>query len=265
MRTLFAVAVLSGLVAAGANPAAAEDWGKALKGRVVWDGGAVPKPEPVNVAANMDGPKCQAAAKGKLVYETWVVNPKNKGVRWTFVWLAPADPKDRTAKLPVHPNLKNPPDKPAEMDQPCCMFEPHALGIREGQELIVKNSAAFAHNTRYNGNPLRNPGRSVLIPPGAQLDIKELVADRLPVMVKCDLHPWMSAWVRVFDHPYFAVTDEDGNFDIKDVPAGNYRLMVWHETGYLGGAEGRTGTPIQIAKNKVTDVGALKLKPPPEK
>jgi hypothetical protein len=258
MRTVYAMAVLGSLLLAQANPVAAEDWGKALKGQVIWDGGEVPKPMPINVQGNMDGPKCLAAAKGKLVYETWVVNPKNKGVRWTFVWLAP---EEAGAKLPIHPDLQKVPDKPEVMDQPCCMFEPHALGLRQGQELLVKNSANFAHNTRYNGHPAKNPGRSVLIPAGQELAIKELVADRFPVSVKCDLHPWMSAWVRVFDHPYFAVTDADGKFEIKNVPAGRYRLMVWHETGFLGGAEGRKGMPITIEKDQVTDVGALKMKP----
>jgi hypothetical protein len=258
MRTLFMLATLTSLAASQGNPVAAEDWGKALKGRIVWNKDAIPKREPIDTKNNMDGPKCQACSKdGKLLTETWVVNERNKGIRWTFVWLAPEDAK---AKMPIHPNLQKVPDKPAVMDQPCCAFEPHALGLRQGQELLVKNSAKFSHNTRYTGHPAKNPGRSVLIPSEQELSIKELVADRIPVSVKCDLHPWMSAWVRVFDHPYFAVTDADGKFEIKDVPAGKYRLMVWHETGFLGGADGRKGTLIDIEKDKVTDVGELKWK-----
>jgi hypothetical protein len=72
----------------------------------------------------------------------------------------------------------------------------------------------------------------------------------------------MSGWVRVFDNPYFAVTDADGNFEIKDAPAGTYRLMIWQESiGYRGGAAGRDGTPVTIKAGAVTDVGPFDVKP----
>jgi hypothetical protein len=70
----------------------------------------------------------------------------------------------------------------------------------------------------------------------------------------------MKAWVGIFDHPYFAVTDKNGKFEIKDAPAGKYRLFVWHEeVGYLGGVKGRNGQVITIKKDGTTDVKQLKL------
>ena len=61
---------------------------------------------------------------------------------------------------------------------------------------------------------------------GWSVEMQELVADRFPITVSCTIHPWMRAWIRVFDHPYYAVTDDNGHFEIKDAPAGEYRLVV---------------------------------------
>jgi hypothetical protein len=57
----------------------------------------------------------------------------------------------------------------------------------------------------------------------------------------------MTGYVRVFDHPYYAVTDDDGNFEIKNAPAGKYRIVYWHENGVRGGAQGRAGEEVEIA------------------
>src|SRR5207248_1927486 len=74
-----------------------------------------------------------------------------------------------------------------------------------------------------------------------------IVAESGPIEYKCSIHPWMNGYVRIFDHPYYAVTDENGNFEIKNAPAGKWRMIVWQEkVGYLGGKEGRFGTPIEI-------------------
>jgi hypothetical protein len=249
---------LAGLVVAlAAQRATAENaWGT-IKGQVIWGGDDIPKQMPIQkVNENKDGPDCLKANKGPILDEVYVVNPKNKGLRWVFVWLAPAKPGQ---KLPIHPRLAGAPLMPAVIDQPCCRYEPHAFGIREGQEIIAKNSASMPHNVNWTGHPAVNPGNNIQVPPGAEFRIKGLVADRIAVQFQCNIHGWMKAWVRVFDHPYFAVTDENGNFEIKDAPAGDFRLLVWHETGFLGGAEGRTGRPIHIDADKVTDVGQLKF------
>jgi hypothetical protein len=80
-------------------------------------------------------------------------------------------------------------------------------------------------------------------------------------MIECNIHPWMSARVGVFNHPYFAVTDEDGNFDLPLAPAGKFRLVVWNNA-YLGGAEGRFGQPVTIEAGRTIDFGTLAFTPP---
>jgi hypothetical protein len=70
----------------------------------------------------------------------------------------------------------------------------------------------------------------------------------------------MTAWVRVFNHPYFVVTDKDGNFEMKNAPAGEYNLVTWQEeVGWVKG--GKVGVPINIKADGVTDAGKIELNP----
>jgi hypothetical protein len=252
-----ALAVLAVLQLLPGGEAMAQDaagWGT-IKGQVVYGGSPLPKQLPIAaVDKHQDKAACQA--QGTTVDQDWVVNPKNKGVKWTFVWLQ----ADKGQKLPIHPDLQTIKQKELVVDQPCCTFIPHALGMREGQVLIAKNSAPMPHNFKWGGNPTKNPGNNVLIPSKGQIEIKDLVADRFPISVSCTIHPWMKAWVRVYDHPYFAVTDENGNFEIKDAPAGNYHLVVWHESVGWGNAGGKNGDPITIKAGGMTEVPKIELK-----
>lgn len=238
-------------------------WGT-VKGRILWGGKDLPERKEIE-AVNKNPDKAACCKDGPVLDEVWVVNKKNKGLKWTFVWLANDDPKS-TKPLPIHPSLKDVKQKEVVMDQPACMFVPHALGMREGQVLIAKNSASIAHNYKWTGAPTTpNEGGNVLIAPNGQVVLKDFVAHRLPIKIECNIHPWMNGWVRVFNHPYFAVTDADGNFEFKDAPAGKYRLMVWHGSGgWRGGAKGKDGTPITIKSGGVTDLGSLDYPPPAE-
>jgi plastocyanin len=233
--------------------AAAPEWGT-VKGQMVFGGATVPEPRPIDIG-NDNKDKQHCLSQGPLFSEEWVINKQNKGVRWAFVWLAPAK-TDET--LPVHPSLKEIGKKEVAIDQPACKFIPHALALRQGQTLVAKNSASVSHNINWTG--LKNPGGNVILPPGQSHAIANLVADRFPVKLACNIHPWMSAWVRVFDHPYFAVTDANGKFEIKLAPAGNYHLVSWQEAvGY--GPGGRQGVPVTIKGGADTDVGKLELTP----
>jgi hypothetical protein len=254
MKRLPACSIVLSALCVIANQAPAQNgaWGD-VKGRIVFDGAEAPAPKLIDV--NKDQDHC--LSKGPLHAEDLVVNKKNLGVRWVFVWLAPekGDPA-----LKIHPNLQQIKKQNVEIDQPCCQFVPHALGMREGQQLVAKNSSPIAHNVHWTGHPLKNPGGNQIIPAGGMLPIAGLNADRFPVKINCDIHGWMSAYVRVFDHPYFAVTDADGKFEIKLAPAGNYRLVIWQDNGWGTGL--RDGQPITIEGGKVTDKGEIKYKPP---
>ena len=117
---------------------------------------------------------------------------------------------------------------PAELDQQGCMFEPHVLAMRSGQPLVVKNSDPFLHNV--HAQCAANESFNMAMPTANQGERADPQPKAPEIFkVKCDVHPWMSAWVAVFDHPYFAVTKDDGSFAIKGLPDGTYTLQAWHE------------------------------------
>ena len=132
------------------------------------------------------------------------------------------------------------------IDQPCCVFVPRVACARVGDTIVVKNPAAVAHNFFWDSgnNGTHNP----TIAPKANWKMPNpLAKEGPPIQYKCTIHPWMTGYVRVFDHPYYAVTDADGKFSIPNAPAGKYRVVYWHENGLLGGAKGRFGEPLTIA------------------
>ncbi|MGB7156726.1 MAG: c-type cytochrome [Tepidisphaeraceae bacterium] len=116
---------------------------------------------------------------------------------------------------------------PAVLDQKGCMYQPHVLAAQVGQPFVIKNSDPFLHNVHslaavneaFNfGQPNKDPGKNI----GSMKAAEQF-------RVKCDVHPWMSAYVQIFDHPFFAVSKADGAFAIENVPPGTYKLTAWHE------------------------------------
>jgi len=252
-RARVAAGVL-GVMIAFAPAAAAQGWGT-VKGQVTVEGQA---PQRKPIAVTKDQEHCQK--HGDLLSEDYVVNPRNKGVRWVVVWLI--DANSPTRALPVHPSLKSARGDQVEMDQPTCQFEPHVVALREGQTLLVKNSAEVTHNVNIQGG-ISNPSLNYIMPPKSDRVVTGWKGSTTPVQVTCNIHPWMKAYVRVFKHPYFAVTDADGNFEIKNAPAGEFRLVAWQESvGWLLGSPTRGGgKPITIKEGGVTDLGPITLKP----
>jgi len=120
------------------------------------------------------------------------------------------------------------PSKPAILDQKGCVYVPHVFGMVAGQELLIKNSDATLHN--IHSMPKVNKEFNFAMPKV----VKEKKAtfkkpEPSPFYIKCDVHPWMKTWVLVSDHPYFAVTDEKGNFSIEGIPSGTYEVVCWQE------------------------------------
>jgi len=146
-----------------------------------------------------------------------------------------------------------------EIDQPCCMFEPRVVGLREGQKLIVKNTAGIAHNFAINSGGA-GPNENPLIPAGGEAKVKGFVAKAIPTPYNCSIHGWMKGYVGVFKHPYFAVTDADGKFEIKNAPEGKFRLVIWHETGWVvQKSPTDRGLKIEVKAGGTTDVGDVKM------
>ena len=119
------------------------------------------------------------------------------------------------------------PSEPVVMDQIGCMYKPHVMGVMVGQKFLIKNSDGLLHNV--HSLPKINQGFNRAMP--AAVTEAEYTFDKEELMfkIKCDVHPWMSAFVGVMTHPFFDVTDTDGKFEIAGLPAGTYEIEVWHE------------------------------------
>lgn len=117
---------------------------------------------------------------------------------------------------------------PVVMDQKSCVYVPQILAVQTGQKMLVKNSDPVLHNVHtqptVDGNKESNMAQ---MPGGADMSFTFDKAEPF-VKFKCDVHPWMFAWVSVFDHPYFAVSGKDGTFKIANVPPGKYTLEAQH-------------------------------------
>jgi plastocyanin len=140
----------------------------------------------------------------------------------------------------------------AALDQKACRYAPHVQALTVGTPLSLMNNDAILHNV--HANEANMTVFNVAMPIKGQ---KLPIPMRKPGLMKlqCDAgHTWMNGWIYVFDHPYYAVTDEGGTFTIKDVPAGEHTLELWHEPADGTGAGVRT-----TAKVKVTDGGVAKL------
>jgi hypothetical protein len=222
-----------------------------IKGQVVFPEG---KPIPKRVALEVTQDKTHCLSKGDILDEATIVNPKNRGIKNVVVYLRPLDTKSTEfEKTQIHPDDAK--RKPAEVviTQPCCMFEKRISVARVGDTLVVKNPAPVAHNFFWSSD--NNGEFNITVPKMGEWAMKDpnaaeprkLVAEARAIQYKCTIHGWMTGYVRIFDHPYFAVTDEDGKFTIKNAPTGKFRIVYWHETGVRGGAEGRFGEPITIA------------------
>jgi len=223
-RLLTAVCACAALVGlASLHSAAQAQGGKTatLKGKVTYDGNppALPNLNAKFAAVPKDAPHC---AKGDTEDPTWVVDKATKGVANAVVFL-------KFASAPKYDFKET--GLPAEVviDQPFCAFKPHVSVVDvKDQKLIVKNSAPMLHNTRIAGNPIKNPAKNENVGPSQQ-KVFAIKSDTVPLKVNCDVHKWMEGYVWAFDHPFAAVTKEDGTFEIKGIPPGSVTVVVWHE------------------------------------
>jgi hypothetical protein len=187
----------------------------------------------------------------------WKINMENRGVEYVVVFLKPeggtffaVSPDDKAYKAKT---AKNP-----EVSQPFCAFIPNTVVVfskyrdkdakvkSTNQALVIKNDSHTAgvdkgivHNTRVS-RPDGQVEADQAIAPGNQFGVKDLASAYKPYTLSCSIHPWMSGSVWVLDHPYFDVTDKDGNFTIENAPAGKVRLIVWHNANGVinGGGKG---------------------------
>ena len=217
--------LMAGAMALVASHAGAGD----VKGTVKFTG-TPPKAGRIQMSAD---PVCMKSHRGPITSEEVVVN------------------KDGTlanVMIYVTSGLKGKQKSGTEtkiFDQVGCVYTPHVLTLTTGQELEVRNSDQTLHNVHSlsKKNPSFNQAQ-----PMKGMKMKKKFSKEETFKVKCEVHPWMGAYIGVFDHPYHAVTDKTGGFELKGLPAGEYTIEAWHE---------KYGT--QTAKIKVDASGAAKV------
>jgi plastocyanin len=184
-----------------------------VTGTITLDG-AAPKNEAIKMNAD---PVCLREAKGPQTQETYLVGSDGKSLGNVFVYV-----KDGLGSYAY-----DMPTEPAKIDQKECRYHPHVFGMRVGQPLEILNSDPTLHNIHAmpKNNQEFNNGQPIQ---GMKMT-HTFTAKEIMVPFKCDVHGWMNAYVGVLDHPYYAVTKDDGKFELKDLPAGTYTIEAWHE------------------------------------
>jgi uncharacterized membrane protein/plastocyanin len=171
--------------------------------------GTPPAPKEVQIPAN-----CAPDLKGPVFDNKALV--KDGKLQNAFVWLDEAiDWKDA------------PPNDEVLLDQRACTYGPHVLGAQVGQRVTFLNSDPVFHNVRTiaKDNP---PFNEAMATKDMRLT-KTFGRPEIMVNAKCDVHPWMSSFIGVVAHPYFAVSNERGEVTLENVPAGEHTLAAWHE------------------------------------
>ena len=206
--------------------------GVKLAGRVVFNG---PPPERRAIVMTKD-PACIKLHGDQPVLSEELIIADDGGVKNAFVYVRKGAPK---IEYPV-------PDKLVELDQKNCMYHPRVQGMMVGQKLSVLNSDPVTHNVR--SFPVRN--RAFNFGQPADSGPRDRVFDQpeREIEIQCDIHPWMHAYLFVMDHPFFAVTDDHGNYTIEGLPPGEYSLAIWHEQ------LGKQQRDVKVADQDVADV-----------
>lgn len=225
--------------------------GVTVRGRFVYDG-VLPERKKLTVDKDVD-----CCGKFDIRDESLLVSPQG-GVANVYVYV-------RSRDVPVTVSTAEKASRRVVLDNRDCIFKPHCLALWHlRQELQIVNSDPIAQNVAFA--PLGDlPANIVLAPaPGenTQADWRFRRAQSQPFVVLCNYHPWEKAYLLVRDNPYFAVSDEQGEFQIDGLPPGEWELQLWHErVHYLNLPEWPQGRRTVAIRGEDVDLGTLRLRP----
>ncbi len=223
--------------------------GATISGAVKFKGTPPAMEDDERISKSSDKNFCESGMGIHVKKQTWLVNSDGT-VRNVLVFLAPPKGKKFAA---VDPG-SNPHAKKLVNDQPFCQFVPHVFGVQSDLTPVVfKNSAAVAHNVKIDINPtLGDSINKTLGPKEESSEYKFKSKGALVLDMTCSSHGWMAAKIGVFDHPYFAVSDDKGNFEIKNAPVGvDLVVHYWHESfGGLNDKKGLAAKSYTKGENK---------------
>ena len=183
-----------------------------ITGSVAFEGEA-----PRRVRIRMDAVPACTEANQDPVYSEEVLLNDNGTLQNVFVYV-----KDGLGNrtFPV-------PEKLIHLNQEGCVYHPHVFGVMAGQTLHIMNSDPTNHN--IHPMPARNREWNKSQPPSSQALTEQFPRPEVMLPVKCNVHPWMKAYIGVLRHPFFAVTGDDGSFSLSGLPPGDYTIEAWHE------------------------------------
>jgi len=184
-----------------------------ITGTVTFDG----KP-PTLKPLSMDADPACAKKHSKPVPNEMLVLGSGNTMGNILVWVSKGLPAGKTWPAPKNP---------VTLDQKGCQYVPHVQGIMVGQAYRILNSDGILHNV--HALPKVNRGFNQPMPP--TMKEKTVTFDKPePIFqIKCDVHPWMLAYIGVFTHPFFSATGTDGKFTISGLDPGTYEITAWHE------------------------------------
>jgi hypothetical protein len=183
-----------------------------VTGKVSFSGA---KPNIKNISMDAT-PACARAHPTPQKSEEVVIND-NGTLRYTFVWVKAGLP-DKQWPAPTGS---------VALNQEGCIYKPHMIGVRTNQDIDVTNSDPTNHN--IHPLPKTNREWNESQPPKGDKKVKQFAREEVMIPVKCNVHPWMRSYIGVVNHPFFAVTGEDGTFTLKGLPPGEYTIEAWHE------------------------------------
>ena len=206
------VCLVAGLVALSFWPGVAIA-ASTVTGTVTFDG-KVPPLKPLAMDAD---PACAKKHTAPVANEALILGTGNTMAN-ILVYVTKGVPAGKTYPAPTTPVV---------IDQNGCQYKPHVMGIMVGQPYKILNSDGILHNihTLSTINPTFNKGMTASIK-----EVTTTFNKPEPIFhIKCDVHPWMSAYLGVFTNPFFSVTATDGKFTISGLDAGTYEITAWHE------------------------------------